>query len=40
MKTFVHLWQYVTEFFLQREMFQTKVAEKIKFYVQQIFFLP
>jgi hypothetical protein len=30
MKTYVHLWQYVFEFFLEYEMFQTKVAEKIK----------
>jgi hypothetical protein len=30
MKTFVHLWQYVAEFFLEWEMFQTKVVAKIK----------
>ena len=33
MKTFVHLWQYVAEFFLQWEMFQTKVVAKIKTHV-------
>ena len=27
MKTYVHLWQYLTEFL---EVFQTKVVEKIK----------
>ena len=30
MKTFLHLWQYLAEFFLQWEMFQIKVVEKIK----------
>jgi hypothetical protein len=33
MKTFSHLWQYLTEFLLQWEMFQIKVAEKIKTHV-------
>jgi hypothetical protein len=28
MKTFSHLWQYLDEFFLEWEMFQTKVVEK------------
>jgi hypothetical protein len=31
MKTYVHLWWYLAEFFFQREMFQTKVIEKFKF---------
>jgi hypothetical protein len=30
MKTYSHLWQYLAEFFLEWEMFQTKVVEKIK----------
>jgi hypothetical protein len=30
MKTFLHLRQYLTDFFLEWEMFQIKVAEKIK----------
>jgi hypothetical protein len=30
MKMCVHLWQYLTEFFLAWEMFQTEVAEKVK----------
>jgi hypothetical protein len=30
MKTFPHLWQYVAELFLEREIFQIKVVEKIK----------
>jgi hypothetical protein len=30
MKTFVHLWQYLAEFFLEWEVFQTNVVEKIK----------
>jgi len=32
----VHLWSYLAQFFLEWEMFQTKVAEKINtnFYVQ------
>jgi len=36
MKTYVHVWQYITEFFLGREWLQTKVVEKMKtqFYVQ------
>ena len=35
MKTYVHLWQYVAELFLEWEMFQVRVVEKTKtFYVQ------
>ena len=30
MKTFVRLWQYHVEFFLEWKMFQTKVVEKNK----------
>ena len=30
MKMFLHLWQYLAEFFLEWGMFQTKVVEKIK----------
>jgi hypothetical protein len=30
MKTFSHLWQYLAKFFLECEMFQTQVVEKIK----------
>jgi hypothetical protein len=30
MKTFLHLWQYLDKFFLEWEMFQIKVVEKIK----------
>jgi hypothetical protein len=33
MKTYVHLWHYLTEFFLEWEMFQTKVVEKIKTHI-------
>jgi hypothetical protein len=40
MKTYIHLWYYLAEFFLELEMFQTKVAEKIKthFVFSNIFF--
>ena len=30
MKIYVHLWWYLSEFFLELEMFQTKVVKKIK----------
>jgi hypothetical protein len=30
MKMFLHLWQYHTDFFLEWEMFQIKVVEKIE----------
>jgi hypothetical protein len=33
MKTFLHLWQYLAEFFLEWEMFQIKFIEKIKTHV-------
>jgi len=32
-KIFVLLWQYLAQFFLQREMFQTKIVEKIKTHI-------
>ena len=30
MKTFVNFWQFITESFLEWEMFQTKIAEETK----------
>jgi hypothetical protein len=33
MKVFLLLWQYLAEFFIQREMFQIKVVEKIKLHI-------
>ena len=33
MKIFRHLWQYVAEFFLELEMFQIKVVEKIRTHI-------
>jgi hypothetical protein len=33
MKTYVHLWLDLTEFFLKWEMFQTKVVAKIKTHI-------
>ena len=33
MKTFSHLWRYFAKFFLEWEMFQIKVVEKIKTYI-------
>ena len=33
MKTFSHLWQYLAEFFVEWEMFQIKVVEKIKTHI-------
>ena len=33
MKTFSHLWQYLAELFLEWEMFQLKVVDKIKTYI-------
>jgi hypothetical protein len=33
MKTLLRTWQYLAEFFLEWEMFQTKVAEKIKTHI-------
>jgi hypothetical protein len=33
MKTYVHLWQNLTHFFLEWVIFQTKVIEKIKTYI-------
>jgi hypothetical protein len=33
MNTFSHLWQYLVKLFLEWEMFQTKVVEKIKTHI-------
>jgi hypothetical protein len=33
MNTNVYLWSYLTQFFLEWEMFQTKVVEKIKTHI-------
>jgi hypothetical protein len=33
MKTYVHLWYYLAEFFLEWEMFQTEVVERIKTHI-------
>ena len=33
MKTNIHPWSYLAEIFLEWEMFQTKVAEKIKTHI-------
>jgi hypothetical protein len=33
MNTFLHLWQYLTEFFLEWEMFQIKVVEEINVHI-------
>ena len=33
MKTFTHLWQYLAEFFLEWEMFQIKVVEKVETHI-------
>ena len=33
MKTNIHLWLYLAQFFLEPEMFQTKVVEKIKSHI-------
>ena len=36
MNASIHVWEYLAQFFLEGDMFQTKVVEKIKntFYVQ------
>ena len=33
MKTFSHLWQYLAEFFLELEMFQTNFVDKVKIHI-------
>jgi hypothetical protein len=40
MKAFSHLWQFLVELFLEREIIYTKAAEKIKtpIYVQYFLF--
>jgi hypothetical protein len=40
LKTFVHIWQYRAELFLQREMFRTKVIEKIETRILCLLFFP
>jgi hypothetical protein len=40
MNTFSHLWQYLAEFFLEWEMFEKKVVEKIKRHFLFINFPP
>jgi hypothetical protein len=35
MKTYVHLWQCLAEFFLEWEMFQIQIAEKVKKHVSR-----
>ena len=41
MKTYVHSWQYLAEFFLELEMFHTEVVEKMKTHtVSSISFFP
>jgi hypothetical protein len=35
MKTFPHLWQYLSELFLEWEMFQTKIVEKIETHISR-----
>ena len=37
MATYVHLLQYLAEFFLEWEIFQTKLVEKISTHAQLIF---
>jgi len=41
MKTYIHLWKYLTELFLELEVFQKKVVEKIITHISWplIFFL-
>jgi hypothetical protein len=38
MKTNIHLWSYLAQFFLELEMFQGKVVDKIKTFYVQFFF--
>jgi hypothetical protein len=33
MKTNIHLWSHLTQFFLEWEMFRTKIAEEIKTHI-------
>jgi len=40
MKTNIHFWLHLTQFFLEWEVFQAKVTEKINtFYVQSFFLI-
>ena len=39
MKTSIHMWSHVAEFFLERHMFQIKLVEKLKIHISySIFF--
>jgi hypothetical protein len=38
MQTNTHFWSYLVQFFLEREMFQTKVVQKIKTHFFQLIF--
>jgi len=38
METNIHFWSYLAKFFLEREMFQTEVVEKIKIRILFSFF--
>jgi hypothetical protein len=40
MKIYAHLWQYFCEFFLQREIFRTKLVEKSKQILCSTIFSP
>jgi hypothetical protein len=40
METYVHLWQYFSQFFLEWKMFQTKVSENIKTYILRSITFP
>jgi hypothetical protein len=40
MKTFLHLWQYLTKFFLEWDKFYRKFVEKIKTYFMFNNFFP
>jgi len=35
MKTDIHLWSYLAEFFLEWEMFNIEIVEKIKTYLEK-----
>jgi hypothetical protein len=40
MKTFVHLWQYLLEFFVEWDIFQTKFVEKVNAHILCSVFPP
>jgi hypothetical protein len=35
MKTYVHFWQYLTQSYLEGEMFQTNVVQKIRTHISR-----